>query len=81
MVQVSLAEYLHLMKKILLLGAMCLLSMGSYASHTVRLSCGIEVQTVGPSFFPSEKDYLDFIAELEEDFCGVKRDQNTDLKP
>ncbi|MBQ0018977.1 MAG: hypothetical protein KBT39_00450 [Bacteroidales bacterium] len=69
------------MKKILLLGAMCLLSMGAYASQTIRLSCGIEVQTVDPSFFPSLEEYADFIAELEEDFCGVKRDQNTDLKP
>lgn len=57
------------MKKLILaVGLLAMSTVPSYA-YMYNTRCGRAVQTVSPSFFETEQEWLDFCSELDEIYC------------
>lgn len=59
-----------IMKKLLFVA---LLALGSINANAVRFqtTCGYVGTTVSPDFLETQQEFLDYMVELNETFCGV----------
>lgn len=64
------------MKKLLFLAimAMCTMSVSAKGSVTYKTSCGIEGTTVGPEFFDSYEEFVEYLHELNVIACDEDGD-------
>ena len=62
------------MKKLFLMSAFMLLAVAANASTgtVVSTSCGKQVMTVGPEYFDRTDDFVDYLQDLNEAYCGSR---------
>lgn len=62
------------MKKLFLMSAFMLLAVAANASTgtVVSTSCGKQVMTVGPEYFDRTDDFVDYLEDLNEVYCGER---------
>lgn len=60
------------MKKLFLMSAFALMGVAANASTgtVVSTSCGKQVMTVGPEYFDRTDDFVDYLQDLNEAYCG-----------
>ena len=57
------------MKKLILAVGLLAMSIAPSYAHMHNTRCGRAVQTVSRDFFPTDQEYQDFCAELDEIYC------------
>ena len=62
------------MKKLFLMSAFALMGVAANASTgtVVSTSCGKQVMTVGPEYFDRTDDFVDYLQDLNDAYCGSR---------
>lgn len=65
------------MKKLMMMSIFGLMAMAANAQQHVgtvlHTSCGKDVMTVAPEFFEKTVDYIDYLTELNDIYCGEEK--------
>ena len=65
------------MKKLFLMSAFALMAVAANAADHVgtvlHTSCGRDVMTVAPEFFSKSEEFVDYIEDLNETYCGERK--------
>jgi hypothetical protein len=72
------------MKKLFLMSAFALMAVAANAADHVgtvlHTSCGRDVMTVAPEFFSKSEEFVDYIEDLNETYCGERKGAHAEAR-
>ena len=72
------------MKKLFLMSAFALMAVAANAADHVgtvlHTSCGRDVMTVAPEFFSKSEEFVDYIDDLNETYCGERKGAHAEAR-
>ena len=72
------------MKKLFLMSAFALMGVAANAADHVgtvlHTSCGRDVMTVAPEFFSKSEEFVDYIEDLNETYCGERKGAHAEAR-
>ena len=72
------------MKKLFLMSAFALMAVAAHAADHVgtvlHTSCGRDVMTVAPEFFSKSEEFVDYIEDLNETYCGERKGAHAEAR-
>lgn len=70
------------MKKLFLMSAFALMGVAANASTgtVVTTSCGKQIMTVAPEFFSKSEEFVDYIEDLNETYCGERKGAHAEAR-
>ena len=72
------------MKKIILMSAFALIVVAANAAEhvgsVVTTSCGKQVMTVAPEFFSEANEFVDYLEDLNETYCGERKGAHSESR-
>ena len=72
------------MKKLFLMSAFALRAVAANAADHVgtvlHTSCGRDVMTVAPEFFSKSEEFVDYIEDLNETYCGERKGAHAEAR-
>ena len=72
------------MKKLFLMSALALMAVAANAADHVgtvlHTSCGRDVMTVAPEFFSKSEEFVDYIEDLNETYCGERKGAHAEAR-
>lgn len=72
------------MKKLFLMSAFALMAVAANAADHVETvlhtSCGRDVMTVAPEFFSKSEEFVDYIEDLNETYCGERKGAHAEAR-
>ena len=72
------------MKKIILMSAFALIVVAANAAEhvgsVVTTSCGKQVMTVAPEYFSKPSDFVDYLEDLNETYCGERKGAHSESR-
>ena len=72
------------MKKLFLMSAFALMAVAANAADHVgtvlHTSCGRDVMTVAPEFFSKSEEFVDYIEDLDETYCGERKGAHAEAR-
>ena len=72
------------MKKLFLMSAFALMAVAANAADHVgtvlHTSCGRDVMTVAPEFFSKSEEFVNYIEDLNETYCGERKGAHAEAR-
>ena len=72
------------MKKLFLMSAFALMAVAAngadHVGTVLHTSCGRDVMTVAPEFFSKSEEFVDYIEDLNETYCGERKGAHAEAR-
>lgn len=72
------------MKNLFFLSAFALMAMAANAAEhvgsVVTTSCGKQVMTVAPEYFSEASEFVDYLEDLNETYCGERKGAHSESR-